>query len=161
MRGALISTLSSPPEVTELDEPQAGSGEILVSIQAVALNPLDVNVGSGRVYLFGDGRGVTAPGFMAERVALPSELPLALPDGVDPGLAAAARKRRWSTLCSWRNSGSRKARFLRVPCQHASPHAPDTDLLRRPRPARRGLTLSPRPACEARFVALPAHSERS
>jgi NADPH:quinone reductase-like Zn-dependent oxidoreductase len=92
MRGALISTLSSPPEVTELDEPQAGSGEILVSIQAVALNPLDVNVGSGRVYLFGDGRGVTAPGFMAERVALPSELPLALPDGVDPGLAAAARR---------------------------------------------------------------------
>jgi NADPH:quinone reductase-like Zn-dependent oxidoreductase len=92
MRGALISTLSSPPEVTELDEPQAGSGEILVSIQAVALNPLDVNVGSGRVYLFGDGRGVTAPGFMAERVALPSELALALPDGVDPGLAAAARK---------------------------------------------------------------------
>jgi NADPH2:quinone reductase len=33
---------------------------------------------------------VTAPGFMAERVALPSELPLELPDGVDPALAAAA-----------------------------------------------------------------------
>jgi NADPH:quinone reductase-like Zn-dependent oxidoreductase len=42
------------------------------------------------VYLFGDGRGVTAPGFMAERVALPSDLPLGLPDGVDPALAAAA-----------------------------------------------------------------------
>jgi NADPH:quinone reductase len=115
MRGALISALSSPPEVTDLDEPQAGSGEILVSIEAVALNPLDISVGSGRfygghpplpyvpgceavgrtdgdalVYLFGEGRGVTAPGFLAERVGLPSELPLELPDGVDPALAAAA-----------------------------------------------------------------------
>jgi NADPH:quinone reductase len=115
MRGALISALSSPPEVTDLDEPQAGSAEILVSIEAVALNPLDISVGSGRfygghpplpyvpgceavgrtdgdalVYLFGEGRGVTAPGFMAERVALPSELPLELPDGVDPALAAVA-----------------------------------------------------------------------
>jgi NADPH:quinone reductase-like Zn-dependent oxidoreductase len=50
MRGALISALSSPPEVTDLDEPQAGSGEILVSIEAVALNPLDISVGSGRFY---------------------------------------------------------------------------------------------------------------
>ena len=48
MRGALISALSSPPEVTDLDEPQAGRGEILVSIEAVALNPLDISVGSGR-----------------------------------------------------------------------------------------------------------------
>ena len=85
MRGALISALSSPPEVTDLDEPQAGRGEILVSIEAVALNPLDISVGSGRfygghpplpyvpgceavgrtdgdslVYLFGEDRGVTA-----------------------------------------------------------------------------------------------------
>jgi NADPH:quinone reductase len=109
MRGALITTLSSPPEVTDLDDVDG------IRIEAVALNPLDVNVGSGRfygghpplpyvpgceavgrrddgtaVYLFGEGRGVARDGFLAERVAVPAELPLELPAGTDPALGAVA-----------------------------------------------------------------------
>lgn len=114
MRGALIRGLTSPPEPAELEEPQAGAGETVVSIEAVALNPLDVAVGSGvfyggyppqpyppgceaagrdeageLVYLFGDGRGIAKPGFMTERVTVPADLPLRLPEGTDPAVAAA------------------------------------------------------------------------
>ena len=42
------------------------------------------------VYLFGDGRGIAKDGFLAERVELPDELLIRLPEGVDPALAAAA-----------------------------------------------------------------------
>lgn len=114
MRGALITALAEPPTPADLDEPAVADGE-LVTIEAVALNPLDVAVGSGAfygghpplpyapgceaagrtadgspVYLFGDGRGVGKPGFLAERVTVPRGLPLGLPDGVDPAVAAAA-----------------------------------------------------------------------
>jgi NADPH2:quinone reductase len=109
VRAAHIRELKAPPEPVEVD----GSGAI--EIVAVALNPLDVAVGSGvfygghpplpyapgceavgrtadggLVYLFGDGRGIAKPGFLSERVDLPDELPLRLPAGVDPALAAAA-----------------------------------------------------------------------
>jgi NADPH2:quinone reductase len=115
VRGAQITRLGEPPAVGELDEVRAGGGETVVEVEAVALNPLDVAVGSGvfygghpplpyvpgceaagrtqdgvAVYLFGDGRGVGKPGFLAERVAVPQHLPLRLPEGVDPALAAAA-----------------------------------------------------------------------
>jgi NADPH2:quinone reductase len=112
VRGALITELGSPPEPADLEEPQ---GELVVTVEAVALNPLDVAVGSGvfygghpplpyapgcegagrtedgtLVYLFGDGRGVAKPGFLAERVAVPADLPLRVPDGADPALVAIA-----------------------------------------------------------------------
>ena len=115
MRGAQIVELGSPPRPAELDEPRAGAGETIVTVEAVALNPLDLAVGSGvfygghpelpyapgceaagrtadgrLVYLFGDGRGVGKPGFLAERVVVPEGLPLEVPDGVEPALAAAA-----------------------------------------------------------------------
>jgi NADPH:quinone reductase-like Zn-dependent oxidoreductase len=115
VRGAHIAELGSPPRPAELAEPEAGAGEIVVAVEAVALNPLDLNVGSGAfygghpgvpyapgceaagrtddgalVYLFGDGRGVGKPGFLAERVAVPESLPLRLPAAVGPVLAAAA-----------------------------------------------------------------------
>lgn len=114
MRGALIGELKSPPEPAELEEPLAGVGETVVTVEAVALNPLDVAVGSGvfygghpplpyppgceaagrneageLVYLFGDGRGIATPGFLAERVAVPADLPLRLPEGTDPAIAGA------------------------------------------------------------------------
>jgi NADPH:quinone reductase-like Zn-dependent oxidoreductase len=110
MRAALIAELGSPPRPVELPDVPAG-----VEVAAVALNPVDINVGNGRfygghpplpyppgceavghtedgalVYLFGDGRGTVKPGFLAERVSAPDELPLRLPDGVDPALAAGA-----------------------------------------------------------------------
>ena len=108
MRAAQIAELGSPPQVAEVDD---ASG---VRIEAVALNPLDVAVGSGvfygghpplpyvpgceavgttpegtRVYLFGDGHGVARDGFLAEHVSVSDGLPLVLPDGVDPAVAAA------------------------------------------------------------------------
>jgi NADPH:quinone reductase len=110
VRAAQITELKSPPRPVELDEPPSG-----IRMQAVALNPLDITVGSGvfygghpplpyvpgcegvgsledgtPVYLFGNGRGVARDGFLAERVELPDELLIRLPDGVDPALAAAA-----------------------------------------------------------------------
>ena len=115
LRAAQITELGAPPEPATLPEPQAGPGETIVTVEAVALNPIDLTVGSGvfygghpplpytpgceaagraadgaPVYLFGDGRGVAKPGFLAERVSVPQELPLRLPEGVDPALAAAA-----------------------------------------------------------------------
>jgi NADPH:quinone reductase len=115
VRAAQIRELGSPPEPAELAEPEAGEGETIVGVAAVALNPLDLSVGGGSfygghpalpyapgceavgraedgalVYLFGDGRGVGKPGFLAERVAVPADLPLRLPEGTDPALAAAS-----------------------------------------------------------------------
>src|SRR5437763_58242 len=110
MRAALIAELGSPPRAAELPDVPSG-----VRVVAVAVNPIDISVGNGRfygghpplpyppgceavgrtedgalVYLFGDGRGIAKPGFLAERVSVPDELPLRLPDGVDPALAAGA-----------------------------------------------------------------------
>jgi NADPH2:quinone reductase len=115
VRAVQVTELKRAPEPAELDEPQPGEGEILVRVETVALNPLDLSVANGifygghpqlpyppgceavgrtedgtRVYLFGDGRGTGKPGFLAEQVAVPASLPLRLPDGVDPALAAAA-----------------------------------------------------------------------
>jgi NADPH:quinone reductase-like Zn-dependent oxidoreductase len=115
VRGALITELGQPPHVDEVDEPNAGRGEVVVTVEAVALNPLDIAVGSGvfygghpplpytpgceaagrsedgsLVYLFGEGRGVAKPGFLAERAVVPAELPLRVPEAVDAATAAAA-----------------------------------------------------------------------
>ena len=114
MRAAQIVELGAPPEPVEIGEPEEGAGETVVHVTAVALNPLDISVGAGRfygghpplpytpgceavgetedgalVYLFGGGRGVGKPGFLAERVTVPDDLPLRLPDGTDAALAAA------------------------------------------------------------------------
>ena len=80
----------------------------------MALNPIDVNVGAGRffgghpelpyipgcegvgrasdgtrVYLFGDGLGLSRDGLLAERAVAPAGLGIPLPDGVSDGIAAA------------------------------------------------------------------------
>jgi NADPH:quinone reductase len=108
MRAARITELGKPPQVVEIDD--VGG----IRIEAVALNPLDVAVGSGVfygghpplpyvpgceaagrledgtvAYLFGEARGAARDGFLAERVAVPAELPLAVPAGTDPAVAAA------------------------------------------------------------------------
>ena len=115
MRAAQIAELGAPPEPVEVAEPEPGDGDTLVHVAAVALNPLDVAVGAGRfygghpplpyapgceavgrtddgelVYLFGDGRGIGKPGFLVERARVRRDLPLRLPPGTDPALAAAA-----------------------------------------------------------------------
>lgn len=107
MRGARIAELGKPPEPVTVD----GNGP--VEILAVALNPVDLAVAAGRfygghpplpyvpgceavgrldgerVYLFGEGRGTVRDGFLAERVDFPSELAVAVPDGIDDDLAVA------------------------------------------------------------------------
>lgn len=109
MRAAHIAELKSAPRPVELDDAPG------LEIVAVSLNPLDLAIGNGAfygghpplpyvpgceavaradggalVYLFGDGRGIARDGFLAERIEVPDELPLRLPDGVEPALAAAA-----------------------------------------------------------------------
>jgi NADPH2:quinone reductase len=109
MRGAWITTLGSLPEIVEFDDVEG------VQVEAVALNPLDITVCSGRfygghpplpyvpgceavgrsedgalVYLFGDGRGVAKDGFLADHVDVPADLALPIPAGTDPALGAAA-----------------------------------------------------------------------
>jgi NADPH2:quinone reductase len=109
VRAARIAELSSLPEAVEVDDVEG------LEVVAVALNPIDINVGAGRfygghpplpyvpgceavartgdgglVYLFGEGRGIGRDGFLAERVDVPADLPLRLPDGTDPALGAVA-----------------------------------------------------------------------
>lgn len=109
MRVAHVTELGAAPVPAEA--PAADGLEIV----AVALNPLDLAVGSGRfygghpplpyvpgceavarrddgvlVYVFGGGRGVATDGFLAERVPFAEADALELPDDVEPELAAVA-----------------------------------------------------------------------
>jgi NADPH:quinone reductase-like Zn-dependent oxidoreductase len=109
VRAAQIGELKAAPRPVDVDDVDG------LEVLAVALNPLDLTVGGGvfygghpplpyvpgceavgrrddgrLVYLFGEGRGVSRDGFLAERVDTSPELELALPDEVDPALAAAA-----------------------------------------------------------------------
>lgn len=113
MRAAQVTALGAAPVPADVDEPRAEEGEEVVSVEAVALNPLDLSVGAGRfygghptlpyepgceaagrlddgslVYLFGAGRGTAVSGFLAERVVVPGDLPLRLPEGTEPAVAA-------------------------------------------------------------------------
>jgi NADPH2:quinone reductase len=105
MRAARITELGTPPETVEVDS----GGE--VEVLAVALNPLDLAVGSGRfpgghpplpyvpgseavgrvggrrMYLFGEGFGVGRDGFLAERVDFPDSAAFPVPEDVDDGVA--------------------------------------------------------------------------
>jgi NADPH:quinone reductase-like Zn-dependent oxidoreductase len=50
MRAATISALGALPELGERPEPVRGPGEALIRIEAVPLNPIDINVGAGRYF---------------------------------------------------------------------------------------------------------------
>ncbi len=111
MRSAVISKLGQLPELTDRPEP---SGEAIYEVSAVALNPVDVNVGAGRyfgghpqlpyvpgcegvgraadgtrVYLFSDGLGLSRDGLLAERAAAPADLGIPLADAVSDEIAAS------------------------------------------------------------------------
>jgi NADPH:quinone reductase len=112
VRAARIAELGQLPQPAEVPDE---SGDVGVQIEAVALNPLDLNIARGafygghpplpyvpgceavgrtvdgrRVYLFGDGRGIRRDGFLGERAAVPAALPVDIPDGIEPAVAAAA-----------------------------------------------------------------------
>jgi NADPH:quinone reductase len=50
MRAAWIRELGDLPEIGEAPDPVRGEGEALIRVEAVPLNPIDVNVGAGRFY---------------------------------------------------------------------------------------------------------------
>ena len=107
MRAAQIAELGKPPESVDRE------GEGPVEVLAVALNPLDLAIATGRfygghpplpyvpgceavgrldgkrVYLFGEGRGIGRDGFLIERVEFPAPLVVPVPDGVEDAVAAA------------------------------------------------------------------------
>jgi NADPH2:quinone reductase len=111
MRAAVIRELGRPPELADWSEP---SGDTIYQLSAVALNPIDVNISAGRyfaghpefpyvpgcegvgrspdgarVYLFGDGHGLSRDGLLAERARGPADLGIPLPDAVSDEIAAS------------------------------------------------------------------------
>jgi len=109
VQAAHVVSLKQPPRPAEVADADG------LEVVAVALNPLDLAVGSGvfygghpplpyvpgceavarrpdesLVYLFGEGRGVARDGFLQARVATSPDIELALPDATDPVLAACA-----------------------------------------------------------------------
>lgn len=114
MRSAVIRTLGEPPEPAEITDVGDDGQSVTVDVQAVALNPVDVAIGSGRfyaghpplpfvvgleavgrtddgrsVYVQGAGRGIASNGFAAERVRVPPEIVIEIPAAADPMAAAA------------------------------------------------------------------------
>jgi len=122
----VITELGRPPELAERPDP---TGDSVYEVAAVALNPIDVNVGAGRyfaghpelpyipgcegvgrapdgrrAYLFSDGLGLSRDGTLAERVATGGSYAIELPDEVPDELAAAsgiAGMAGWAPI-SWR-----------------------------------------------------------
>jgi NADPH:quinone reductase len=111
MRAAVITELGKAPEISDRPDP---SGQAIYEVSAVALNPVDINVGAGRyfgghpelpyvpgcegvgrapdgtrVYLFSDGLGLSRDGLLAERGAAPEGLGIPLPAEVSDEVAAA------------------------------------------------------------------------
>jgi NADPH2:quinone reductase len=119
MRAAVVSQIGSPPAPAGWDEPSRGAGQALVEVRAASLNPVEVRVAAGRhpqrarpPYVPGlEGAGVVLessrlapgtrvrfegnlPGFgshgtLAERVSVPEETLVELPDGAGDDMAAA------------------------------------------------------------------------
>ena len=106
-----MSELGRTPELTDRAEP---SGEAIYDVSAVSLNPIDINIGAGRyfgghpefpyvpgcegvgrapdgtrVYLFGDGLGLSRDGLLAERALAPADLGIPLPGEVSDEIAAS------------------------------------------------------------------------
>jgi NADPH2:quinone reductase len=107
----VTSELGRTPELTDWPEP---SGATIYEISAVSLNPIDINIGAGRyfaghpefpyvpgcegvgrapdgtrVYLFGDGLGLSCDGLLAERALAPADLGIPLPGEVSDEIAAS------------------------------------------------------------------------
>ena len=113
MRAAVVSEIGRPPELGERPEPAAAGDEVVLDVLAAPLNPIDIAVGAGRFYgghpplpyipgceavgrvdgrvvwAYGGGIGLNRNGALAERVAVPAEILVDVPEGADPALAAA------------------------------------------------------------------------
>lgn len=108
MRAARLHTLGGPIQLdSDVADPVAGDGEVVVEMAYAAINPLDIWVSRGApgtageqlpwvpgvegtglldgapVLLRGAGLGVIRPGVSAERVVVPSAAVVPLPAGAD------------------------------------------------------------------------------
>jgi NADPH:quinone reductase len=107
MRAARLHTIGGTLQVDEVLEPFACDGEVTVDLAYAGVNPLDVWITKGsvglaaqhlpwtpgteatgrvgeRTYLVrGAGLGVLRPGLYCQRVAVPADALLELPDGID------------------------------------------------------------------------------
>ena len=118
MRAALITAPGAAPVVGDVDEPVAGEGQVVVTVTAAAIAPIDRLVASGTSYLgepptpyatgmqcvgvtddgrhlcFGTGAGVAGRrgGSAAQRCAVS----LAMARSERSGAEASARARPWS-----------------------------------------------------------------
>jgi NADPH2:quinone reductase len=110
VRAAILREYGTTPEPGEFDEPRAGYGEVVVDVLAAALNPVDLTIAGGRFYgevpdvpyvvgsegagLAPDGTPVyfhdpVAPfGACAQRSLAREDAVIALPEGLDPAVAA-------------------------------------------------------------------------
>jgi NADPH:quinone reductase len=113
MRAAVIREVGAPPEASELPDPEPADGEVLLDVRSGALNPIDIAIASGRFYagpphvpyapgregvgVTADGRrvrferdvGYGANGSLAERIVVPEDAVVPLPDDADDHVAAA------------------------------------------------------------------------
>ena len=115
MKAVRIPSIGSPPELVDIEPPARGEGQVLLDVEAVALNPVDISTATGRFYggspptpyVAGSeavGRVVEADtlapgtrvhvarsgqGTLAERAALREEWAVPVPDEVDSVTAAA------------------------------------------------------------------------
>jgi NADPH2:quinone reductase len=113
IRAARVVAPGHAPELAEIAEPP-GEGDVVVDVSAFSLNPIDVNVASGRfyggtppipyvagveavgldesgrrVYLNGPGIGIARDGVWAERVRVPASAAHEIPAGASDEVALA------------------------------------------------------------------------
>jgi NADPH:quinone reductase len=123
MRAASLVRCGQPPVMVDLPVPVAADGEVMLTVTAAPITPLDLLCASGTSYLgtpecpyvpgvqgvgtrddgtavwFSTGAGMRpGDGSMAERVAVPVADTVALPSGTDHRLMAALG---WSALAAW------------------------------------------------------------
>ena len=111
MRAAIVTDFASPPAAGEFADPVADEGQIAVDVELAALNPVDIAIYSGSFYAarpdlpcvagregiarLDDGSlayfdlSIAPFGSIAERTLVANDLPVRLPDGLDPAPALA------------------------------------------------------------------------
>lgn len=114
MKVAMIETIGGSPKVVEVDSVISEEGMVLLDVCAVALNPVDIAIASGKfyaghpplpfipaleavakvdgnrlVYAQGAGYGISRNGFLAQRVLAPEASLIDIPIETDPAIAVA------------------------------------------------------------------------
>lgn len=117
-RAALINEIGAAAAAGSVDDTSPAPDEVVVELEAAALNPVDLAIANGtfyaghpptpyvpgieavgivrggsldgkRVYASGAGRGLGNDGLSRERFTIPESVLIELPDGADPAVACA------------------------------------------------------------------------